>query len=265
MSTLNLSPQGTANISATVRYLDTASAYDLWSEVYDTDGNFLQALDTIEMSTLLPSFFEKVRSTKPWKLVDLGCGTGRNTVALLRSPGASVVGLELSPNMLRLARSRVDQEFDQIDESERANTVRLEIFDMIQQSQPPRCAMNADAVISTLVLEHIPVNTFFNTASKILRPGGVLLVTNMHSDMGNISQAGFTDTKTGEKIRPKSYAHRIEDVIAEAGLEGFELEGDVLERGVNDASSDLLGGRAKKWAGVLVWFGMVFRKNETGQ
>jgi cyclopropane fatty-acyl-phospholipid synthase-like methyltransferase len=260
MSSLNPPSRNPSKTPSTVRYLDTASAYDLWSEVYDTDGNFLQALDTIEMKTLLPKALESVRSPKPWKLVDLGCGTGRNTLSLLRNPGATVVGLELSPKMLEVARSRIDQGLEQTKSPERAGKVELEVFDMIQEPDPPSSALNADAVISTLVLEHVPVEVFFSKASQILKPDGVFLITNMHSEMGNISQAGFVDPKTGEKVRPQSYAHRVGEVVAEARKQGFELEGDVLERSVDEAGSKALGERAKKWIGVMVWYAMVFRK-----
>jgi cyclopropane fatty-acyl-phospholipid synthase-like methyltransferase len=243
--------------------MDTATAYDLWSEVYDTDGNFLQALDTIEMETLLPTFLKQIRSPKPWKLVDLGCGTGRNTLLLLQVAESSIVGLELSSKMLEIARSRVDDTLNQFEEGERPRRVKIEEFDMVQQSQPPDSALEADAVISTLVLEHVPTDVFFRTASRMLKTDGLFLVTNMHSEMGNISQAGFVDPKTGEKIRPKSYAHRVEDVVAEAEKHSFRLEGDVLERAVDEEGSKALGHRAKKWIGVTVWFGMIFRKVES--
>ncbi len=240
--------------------MDTASAYDLWSQVYDNDGNFLQALDTIEMESLLPRFLHQIQTPKPWKIVDLGCGTGRNTLSLLKLPAASIVGLELSPKMLEVAYARVEKELEQLHNGERCRSVELRLFDMIQEPHPPDCAMESDAIVSTLVLEHIPTETFFKMTSQILKPGGVLLVTNMHSDMGNISQAGFVDPKSGEKIRPKSYAHNVENVFTEAKKQGFALEGDVLERGVDEASIAVLGGRAKKWIGIMVWHGMLFRK-----
>lgn len=249
---------------STVRYLDTASAYDLWSEIYDTDGNFLQALDTIEMETLLPEFLDKIESPKPWRLVDLGCGTGRNTLSLLRIPDAIVIGLELSPKMLDVARSRINNELGQMEKAKRAQTVALEVFDMIKQPQPPGSAMEADAVISTLVLEHIPADIFFQTVSRLLKDGGKLLVTNMHSDMGSKSQAGFVEVKSGDKIRPKSFVHRAAEVVEWAKAKGFQLEGEVLERGVDAARCDALGARAKKWLGVMVWYGMVFRKSGEG-
>lgn len=264
MSSLNPPALTASKTPSPVRYVDTASAYDLWSDVYDTDGNFLQALDTMEMKSLLPGFLQQIRSSKPWKVVDLGCGTGRNTVPLLRIPGASIVGLDLSRKMLDVAKSRLDKEFDQIAEHERAQSVELEMYDMIQQPHPPDNASEADAVISTLVLEHITADIFFKAASQLLKADGVLLVTNMHSEMGKISQAGFTDPKSGEKIRPTSYAHTVLDVVTEAKNQGFKLEGDVLEREVDEAGSIALWCRAKKWIGVMVWYGMMFRKVAEG-
>lgn len=229
-----------------VRYLDTTAAYDLWAKVYDTDGNFLQALDSIEMKSLLPDFLAQISAPQPWTLVDLGCGTGRNTAALLAVPEATVVGLDASPQMLKVARSRLG-----------SDRLRLDVFDLLADSPQ---AMEAHAVISTLVLEHIPIDTFFQAATAMLRAGGKLLVTNMHAEMGGISQAGFVDPSTGEKIRPVSYAHRLEDVISGAQKYGFEVIGEPLERSVDVAMSERLGPRAKKWVGVTVWFGIMFSK-----
>lgn len=230
-----------------VRYLDTTAAYDLWAEVYDTDGNFLQALDSIEMKLMLPNLLAHISAPQPWTLVDLGCGTGRNTAALLAVPDARVVGLDASPNMLQIARSRL--------ESER---LILEVFDLLT-SPPP--VLQADAVISTLVLEHVPIAIFFQAAAAVLRVGGKLLVTNMHAQMGGISQAGFVDPKTGDKIRPKSYAHQLGDVVAGAKECGLEVIGEPLERSIDAAMSEKLGPRAKKWIGVTVWFGVMFSKS----
>jgi cyclopropane fatty-acyl-phospholipid synthase-like methyltransferase len=110
------------------------------------------------------------------------------------------------------------------------------------------------------MLEHIPLFEFFQTVSQVLNPGGLALVTNMHSEMGGRSQAGFVDPKTGEKVRPQSYAHTLEDVIGEAREQGFEVVGEVLERAVDEKTSEVLGVRARKWIGVKVWFGVCFQK-----
>ena len=240
-----------------IRYLSTAQAYDLWAAVYDTDGNFLQALDTIQMKTLMPRTLGMLQTSqlpRPWKLVDLGCGTGRNTAALLGVQDASVVGLDVSPGMLDVARQRLGKVGAE-------GKLTLEVFDMLQQSSPPESAVNADVVVSTLVIEHIPAEIFFGHVAKILKPGGILLLSNMHSEMGRISQAGFVDPKTGEKIRPTSYAHTVAQVEAEAAENGLKVVDKIEERAVEKSLVPFLGERSEKWIGVTVWFGGIFRKN----
>ena len=247
--------------SPSIRFLEPTSAYDLWSQVYDTDGNFLQALDTIEMQNLLPKMISCISSDPPWKIVDLGCGTGRSMTRLLEIPASTVIGLDASPKMLEIARSRIDQFMTQIGRtSDTALGVQLELYNMSGSCHIPSCALNAHALVSTLVMEHVPLSTFFDKVSQILKPDGLALVTNMHSDMGAISQAGFVDPKTGEKVRTQSFAHHLDDVIAEAQGQGFKVVGEVLERAVDEEMSEMLGVRARKWVGVTVWFGICFRK-----
>ena len=262
MAALNVPPQSTSGKKSPspVRYLDTTAAYDLWSEVYDTDGNFLQALDTVEMRTLLPKFCSQIAKPPPWHLVDVGCGTGRNTLQLINCYGSTtVVGLEPSPKMLEIARKRCMTELNTGSPTAAMTQIKFEKYDMLTDDVPT-VASNADGIISTLVLEHVPIPTFFAAVSKMLKPGGVLLLTNMHPEMGGISQAGFIDPKTGEKIRPTSYAHTVADVVSEAEKSGFDLVDQVLERAVDERLSEELGPRARKWVGVTVWFGICFRK-----
>jgi ubiquinone/menaquinone biosynthesis C-methylase UbiE len=262
MASVNTSAQAATSKTApsSIRYLDTTAAYDLWSEVYDKDGNFLQALDNLEMQTLLPRFLSQIAEPQPWKLVDMGCGTGRNTLKLLPLAGSTVIGLDASPKMLDIAKSRVEGEIKAQMPDQRVKQVEFGVYDLLCDKDMPTSAANADAIISTLVLEHVPIDTFFAAASRMLKPGGIFLVTNMHSEMGGISQAGFVDPKTGEKIRPQSYAHRLEDVVHQAENHRFEVIGEPLERAVDERTSEVLGSRAKKWIGITVWFGVCFRK-----
>ncbi|KAJ5915696.1 hypothetical protein N7466_011629 [Penicillium verhagenii] len=272
----------------TVEYIGTVEAYDKWAEVYDTDGNFLQQLDTIEMRALLPRFLERVNiefqtqriiTDQQLKVVDLGCGTGRNTIQLLRALSmrrdpafasqVEVVGVDASPGMLDVARTAIQSAAIENDDV----NVSLDVFDLLSsgsdQAAPPSLqGSGALGVISTLVLEHIPLKEFFGKASGIMRSGAYFLVTNMHADMGAISQAGFTDPQTGVKIRPTSYCHSIIEVLAAAKTAGFQVislveeseESGVLERAVDEQLAEVLGARAKKWVGINVWFGVCFKK-----
>ena len=243
------------------RYLDPTAAYDLWSAVYDTDGNILQALDTIEMRLLLPDLLSRLPHQQAWKIVDLGCGTGRNSMQVLDVPEATIICLDASPKMLEIAKRRLGERMTALeDASTKAKAFQAIVYDMLSSSPLPPSALDADVLISTLVLEHIPLFEFFRTLSQILKPGGFALVTNMHSEMGAISQAGFVDPETGEKVRPTSYNHRLEDVIAEANRQAFQVIGAAKERTMDEEMAERLGERAKKWIGVTVWFGICFRK-----
>ena len=251
-----------SNAKRPIRFLDPTTAYDLWSEVYDTDGNFLQALDTIEMRTLLPRMLSQMSSSAPpWKIVDLGCGTGRNTTRLLDLPNFIVIGLDASPKMLEIAKSRIGEYMAHASNaSDAPQGARLELYNLLRSGCIPSCALNADALISTLVLEHVPLSIFFEKISEMLKPNGLALITNMHSDMAAIGQAGFVDPKTGEKVRTQSFAYHLDDVVGGAQKQGFEVVGEIRERAVDEKMSEVLGLRARKWIGVTVWVGICFRK-----
>ncbi|PGH13906.1 hypothetical protein AJ79_03321 [Helicocarpus griseus UAMH5409] len=270
-----------ATIAATagreIKYLDTIDAYDQWAEVYDTDGNFLQALDTLEMRSLLPTFVSllptnantntNTNNTTGPTLIDLGCGTGRNTIPLLQSAptNATIIGLDPSTKMLELARQRVSVYFDENPHVNRKlgsgeDRVSFQVYNMLDTSVSNAAAGNVDGIISTLVMEHVPMDTFFGAAAGLLKKGGVLLVTNMHEEMGKQGQAGFVDPKTGVKIRATSYAHTVKEMVGVAERAGFEVIGEVKEVMVDDELAGRLGPRARKWVRVKVWFGGCFRK-----
>ncbi|MCJ1421745.1 hypothetical protein MMC32_008111 [Xylographa parallela] len=244
-------------------HLPTTTAYDLWAPVYDHDANPLQAVDDLELTTLLPEFLALIPRSPhepSIKIIDLGCGTGRNTLKLLSLPSVYVVGLDASPKMLEIARQRCTSRLDSVSEGNHAENIDFEIFDMLATAGLPDAAQNADAVLSTLVLEHIPLTVFFDTARRLLLAGGYFLVTNMHAEMGARSQAGFVDPETGAKVRPESFVYGVEEVVAEAANSGFRVIGKVRERAVREEDLLTLGRRGEKWVGVRCWFGVVFER-----
>lgn len=249
--------------SQPIQYLPTQEAYAAWSSVYDTDGNFLQALDSYSLKTLLPQFLSYMAFSTTPIYVDLGCGTGRGTLELIRylspsaKPGTAVYGLDASAAMLEIARSKLAREIEGLPNM----TLSLSVYDILHPAEKPP-SPPAEAMISTLVLEHIPLRTFFVNASRLLAPGGIFLVTNMHAEMGRISQAGFIDPQTGHKVRAESYAHKLDDVVGEAKRQGLEvIEGLTEEKSVGEEMVELLGERSQKWVGgIRVWFSVAFKK-----
>jgi arsenite methyltransferase len=102
------------------------------------------------------------------EVVDLGCGpaTQLAQVAGLH-PEASFLGVDLSPKMLGDAESHV--------RSLGLDNVRFELGDITRLDLPDR---SADAVLSTLVLHHLPsydhLLACFREVARVLRPGGAL-------------------------------------------------------------------------------------------
>jgi SAM-dependent methyltransferase len=269
----NFSPMAPpAKPSTPVQHIATQEAYDQWASVYDSDGNMLQAIDDIELATSLPQFLCQVQtsvSTPTISLLDLGCGTGRNTAKLLSfalppDKRSTVVGLDFSKGMLDLAAEKL-RPFNEGLEEPRVRLAQCDCFPTVNNpsasplpSVPDLTPVNG--VISTLVLEHVPLAAYFSTLASLLLPSGLALITNMHSDMGAKSQAGFVN-KDGVKVRGSSFAHSVQDTIAEARRAGFEvLSVKEREMAKEDVESGAVGERGWKWVGTKVWYGLVVRK-----
>ncbi|KAK3059433.1 hypothetical protein LTS18_010886, partial [Coniosporium uncinatum] len=256
-----------------VQYMPTSQAYDAWASVYDTDGNILQAIDDMQLETLLPAFLSSISAsssstapngTKRIYIIDLGCGTGRNTLKLLQHAWPAgvevhVTGIDASAKMLELAANKLSSAASA---SASASNVT---YDLRQHDFLPHMTADdeqytlssgdddlqasalqpipfeglevADAVLSTLVLEHFPLPAYFSIVRSLLRPNGVALVTNMHPDMGSKSQAGFVATDAegrSRKVRGRSWIHGVKETVLEAGRWGMDIEGGVREREVSE-------------------------------
>jgi len=227
------------------------------------DGNILQAVDDIEMPQLLKQFFDHMPRNSKAKVTELGSGTGRNTTKLLQPAFVDLLqevhGLDLSDEMLQIARNRCDDVVGAKQHGSDSIKPVFNVFDALAGQAPPVEAKDADGVISTLVLEHLPINIFFETIRKLLKKGGYLLLTNMHEEMGKRSQAGFLDVETGKKVQGESFVYSIEEMVQEAERQGFKLDGDVKEQDIDQNNIELVGERGHKWLGCKVWFGCILR------
>jgi SAM-dependent methyltransferase len=271
-----------------VRYVPTVEAYDAWADVYDSDGNILQSIDDHELSALLPSFIKKVsdeaiaKGEKSIKIVDLGCGTGRNTVKVLASEewseglSVEITGIDASRGMLTIAEAKLakeKREMGDLAEKRSWNLIQHDFLDPIDARRAPillpssnGSSQQFEALITTLVLEHFPLAPFFQILSSLLStsPQSLILLTNMHPDMGSQSQAGFVSADTdgtAVKVRGTSWVHGVQETADAARKAGFEVVGSVCERGIDEGMiGNVVGQRGRKWIGVNVWYGMVLKR-----
>ena len=85
--------------SETTSEADPKTGYRSWSTSYDEPGNPIIALEQ-------PAVWALVESVPPGRALDAACGTGRHARHLVDC-GHDVVGVDLTPQMLDLARDRV--------------------------------------------------------------------------------------------------------------------------------------------------------------
>ncbi|KAF8643248.1 hypothetical protein AX16_009136 [Volvariella volvacea WC 439] len=258
-----------ASTSKPIQEVSTLELYESWSDTYDTDGNVLQQLDDELFTELLPTFFpssstsdQSPHSTtdsfpQPQTLtvLDLGCGTGRNTQKLVRSlpTGSTLVALDPSPSMLERAKAKVSLIPD-------VQSGRVEVQWVVGDVGNLPDDLKVDAVVSTLVLEHVPLEIYFKGLAGVLRRGGWAYVSDMHPEMG-VSRAGYLG-QDGVKRLGTSWQHSTEDTIEAARIEGLVLHGErAFERGVEDEErARALGRRAEKWIGKKMLSAFVFDK-----
>jgi SAM-dependent methyltransferase len=259
------------------RTIPTDQLYEHWASTYDTDGNVLQACDDVQLQSLLPKFVRSTRinnypAAQTLQILDLGCGTGRNTRKLLQADwdaDVNLVGWDVSQAMLEIAKTKCDV----VPKSGKHHvSFELSVRDLASVESVPNAYANFfDGLISTLVAEHIPADTFLGIVAKVLKPGAHALITNMHQDLGALSKAGFK-TASGERFKATSYIHTPRDILDAANAAGLELVGHVGEMAVDPQLIDggvvngmkiekgFVAERARKYVGTKVWFGMMLRK-----
>lgn len=149
------------------------------------------------------------------RLLDIGCGWGGLMMHAARNYGVEAVGITISDAQASLAESRIRR----AGLSQRCRAYRLDYRDLDE-------AGGFDKVASIGMVEHVgEVNlpTYFQKAFRLLRPGGLFLV----SGIGKIgrqtadSQPTFTDIY----VFPGGELPPIATTLSSAEESGFEVRG----------------------------------------
>lgn len=115
---------------------------------------------------------ERLSAREGERILDLGCGTGRDMAALLAThSGVHVIGVDASQNMLDEAAHAVAPF------GERAELLRADLSRTTGEPGSLALPEPVDAVMSVAALHWIPDHALvFDTVSDVLRPGGRFVV-----------------------------------------------------------------------------------------
>ncbi|MBW4617831.1 MAG: class I SAM-dependent methyltransferase [Cyanosarcina radialis HA8281-LM2] len=179
------------------------SAYDNWSATYDTDENLTRDLDcTVTRETLMGLKFKSA--------IELGCGTGKNTL-LLAQIADKVYAIDFSDSMLEKAKEKVN--------SPNVTFIKGDL------TQPWNCSSDsADLISCNLVLEHIEDLSFiFSEADRVLVKGGYFFICELHPfRQYRGTQANFQ--RNSETIEIPAFVHHISDFLNAGKNHNFLLE-----------------------------------------
>jgi SAM-dependent methyltransferase len=98
-------------------------------------------------------------------VLELGCGSGENTVPLL-ARGANVIALDISPDLAALARRRV----------ELAGVHLTPTVLVASAYNVPLRDRSVDVVLCASVVHHLNVHRAMKEMRRLLKPGGVVVV-----------------------------------------------------------------------------------------
>ncbi len=210
-------------------YAEWAPRYE--QTVYDEmDLRLLERLRTVDWSA-------------PRSVLDLACGTGRIGAWLRRRcPAAAVDGVDITPEMLDVARSR-------------GMYRTLAIADVASTGL---AAATYDLCTQSLADEHLPeLRPLYQEVRRVTKRGGHFVMVGYHPQF---LMAGITthfDRAPGESITIRSHVHLFSDHVKAAHDAGWSLQ--EMEEGLVD---DAWLRRKAKWEayrGLPISFSMVWR------
>ncbi|MFF5288487.1 class I SAM-dependent methyltransferase [Paractinoplanes globisporus] len=184
----------------TAEPVDTVTGYRAWSDTYDRPGNGLYPIEE-------PFVHEIVDALPAGVALDAACGTGRHA-EYLAARGHRVIGVDSSADMLAHARAKVPgAEFHE------APLDRLPLPDD-----------HVDLAVCALALTHQPdLRPAFAELARVLRPGGHLVVTDVHHESVLFGSVPHVRTPAGEPRLIPSYRHRAADYLGAALPHGLEV------------------------------------------
>jgi ubiquinone/menaquinone biosynthesis C-methylase UbiE len=178
--------------------IQTQEAYNSWAKTYDTVINKTRDLEANVLQQVLSDMAYDT-------ILELGCGTGKNTPFLL-GKAAYLIAADFSEEMMEMARKKV-------------NSPKL-AFKQADITQPWNFG-KADLVTCSLILEHIEnLDFIFEQTALTLNPNGQFYICELHPfKQLQGSRAKFE--QEGGLVQLEYFIHHLSDYINTAKKHGF--------------------------------------------
>jgi SAM-dependent methyltransferase len=172
-----------------------------------------------EMDLVLLEALASVSWTAVKHAADLGCGTGRTGIWLRARGIPRLDGVDLTPEMLAIARTRA-------------------IYDHLVQADVSETGLKGDfydLVMTCLVDEHLrDLGPLYQEVSRLLGPGGIHVLVGYHPHfIMTVGMPTHFDRRPGEPVAIDTYVHLVSDHVA-AGRAGQLSLLEMRERFVDD-------------------------------
>lgn len=167
-------------------------SYNKWAVHYDGNENKTRDMEAIAIREMISGKFDSC--------LEIGCGTGKNTV-YLAGICKHVTGVDLSEQMLSIAKTKIS--------SENVSFIQSDITVAWDFKHTP-----FQLITCSLVLEHIEdLNLFFKKVSANLAAGGLIYLGELHPFKQYLGTKARFDEAEGLHI-VECYTHHISDFIS---------------------------------------------------
>jgi len=216
--------------------VDVREGYGEWVRTYEQtvqdemDLHLLDRLQTVDWAT--PRF-----------VLDLACGTGRIGAWLRRRCAAAIDGIDLTPEMLEVARSKGVY-----------RTLRR--ADVASTGLP---AASYNLCMQSLADEHLPeLRPLYREVARVTKGGGYFVIVGFHPQFLMAGMPTHFDRAPGEPVTIRSYVHLLSDHVKAAHALGWSLL--EMEEGLIDETWLRKKPKWEIFFGLPISFAMVWRQ-----
>jgi SAM-dependent methyltransferase len=173
--------------------LKSPKAYNLWSSAYDSDDDNL----VFKFDNEILDVFLIGMNIHGKKIMDYGCGTGRNWQKFYGFNPKKIIGLDSSAGMLEKLKAKFPE---------------AETYLINKGEFPSKYQQKADLIISTLVAAHVKnLRELFVFWRSILQPVGEIIMTDLHPVV--LSLGGKRTFRVNDRtLEVKNYIHSMEEI-----------------------------------------------------